>query len=173
MPKVVISPKKGLVQSSGKGLDVEGDTAKYGFHVLSEDIDLALGNALVAGRLSRYIPAGAVITRVSAVVSKLGGTASSIFNVCVSTTELAVGAAAAGTEYLGASAGATTLPNGADINAGSNGVLGETQLNNTAVDQTTNAAYVVVNNAGNLSAHEGDPRVTVTVEWFGLASVAI
>ena len=176
MPKVVHNSSKGLFQSAGADFNLEGTTAGYGKHIMVEAIDLTYNDSLVGGRASRYIPAGAILTKVALINSVLGGgtAENATFNVMVNTADVAVGGSPAGTEVIGAGASATTIPNGADHDNGSADVLGNSQVNDTAIDRAANASYFLINNAGdNSSATQGSAQVTLVVEWYGAASVAV
>lgn len=173
MPKVVVNSSKGLVQSSGAGMDFEGNSEGYGMHILTEEVSITPGNANTCGRMTRSIPAGAVITEISAVVSALGTSLGQAYAVHVHSADTAVGAAAAGTELLGAGAAASTIPNGADIEVGTGGTLGDAQLNNTAIDRNAAASFFSVVAGGDHSEDTGTPKLTITVKWIGKASELI
>ena len=175
MPQVVYNKTKGLVQSTGNGFNLEGETAGYGRHVLVEEIELTPANATCAGVLTRYLPVGAVLLSTSLTVSGKGTSASQTYILNVHSAAIAVGAAVgSSTELIGAGASATTIPNGADLDFGSAGgvVLGDSILNDTAIDRAGDASYFMIFNSGNNSADTGTPKASVVVEWVGGPSVA-
>ncbi len=176
MPQVVYNKTKGLVQSTGNGFNLEGQTSGYGRHILVEEIELTLANATCAGNMTRSLPAGAILVGMTATVSGKGTSAGQTMNVFISDAAAAVGDAVGsltnGVEIIGAGAGATTFPNGADIDPGSGGVLGDSQLNNIPLDRASAATFIHVFNAGNNTADTGTPKLTIQLEWIGGPSVA-
>jgi len=176
MPKVVYNKTKGLVQSTGNGFNLEGQTEGYGRHVLVEEIELTLANATCAGVMTRSLPVGAILVGISATVSAKGTSTGQTMNIFIDSAAIAVGDGTgdltAGAEVIGAGASATTIPNGADLDVGSGGTLGDSQLNNTAIDRDTAATFIGVFNAADNSSDTGTPKLTIQVEWIGGPSVA-
>jgi len=181
MPKVVIDSTKGLVQKTGSGFEhVASQTAganAVGYHRWVEEVEITAVSADndVAARIGMYIPAQARILFATIVATELATSADASVALEVHSADVAVDAASAGTEIVGADeAGNLSLPD-SDLNLGSGDVLYDTITMGTLapIDRDTDASYFQLAAKEDISAMTGTPKVTVIIEWIGRPAVAL
>lgn len=182
MPKVVIDSTKGLVQKTGSGFEhVASQNAAanaVGYHRWVEEVEITAASADndVAARIGMYIPAQARILFATIVGTALATSANASVALEVHSADVAVDAASAGTEIVGADqAGNLSLPD-SDLNIGSApDVLYDTITMGTLapIDRGTDLSYFQLVAKENMSSMTGTPKVTVIIEWIGRPAVAI
>lgn len=176
MPKVVISNDKGLVQKTGSDFSIGTDSG-FGMHILSEEVTVGFpsDDDDVAVQLSKYIPAGAVIMDAAITCTQLGTSAGVPVALEVHNASVDFDAASAGTEIAGADvAGDAAIPD-ADLNVGSDGLVGDVVTTGTLtpLDRAANASYFQLAAKADISADTGTPKVLVTVRYYGKPAVSI
>tara|TARA_B100001989_G_scaffold163918_1_gene117807 strand:+ start:227 stop:760 length:534 start_codon:yes stop_codon:yes gene_type:complete len=176
MPKVQLSNSKGLVQLSGKGFEHSDTAGEVGFHRWVEELSIsAVADNDVAARVGMYIPAQARITNAHIIGTELATSADASVALEVHTADVAVDAASAGTEIVGADeAGNKSLPD-SDLNLGSGDTLNDNINMGTlaAIDRGTDVSYFQLAAKENMAAMTGTPKVVVIIEWFGPAAVSL
>jgi hypothetical protein len=181
MPKVVIDSTKGLVQKTGSGFEhVASQNAAanaVGYHRWVEEVEITAASADndVAARIGMYIPAQARILFATIVGTALATSANASVALEVHSADVAVDAASAGTEIVGADqAGNLSLPD-TDLNIGSGDVLYDQITMGTLapIDRGTALSYFQLAAKEDMSAMTGTPKVTVIIEWIGRPAVAL
>jgi len=166
---------QGNIDQTGK-LFSHNTAAGIGVHEFFEVVSLSTSDDDdVSASLSKYIPAGAVIIDAGLVVVEIATSQHGDVALEVHSAAVADDAASAGTEIVGADvSGNKSLPD-ADLDASSDGVVGEAVSMGTlgAVDRGTAATYLHVCTKEDCSSMTGTPKVGVYVKWLGKAAVDI
>tara|TARA_R100000152_G_C6698057_1_gene128198 strand:- start:98 stop:688 length:591 start_codon:yes stop_codon:yes gene_type:complete len=129
----------------------------------------------VAVSLSKKLPAGCVIIDAGLVVVEIATSQHGNVALEVHSAAIADDEASGGTEIVGADvSGDKSIPD-ADLDASSDGVVGEAVSMGTlgAVDRATAETFFHVVAKENLSSMTGTPKVGVYVKWLGKEAVDI
>ena len=179
MPKIQITDTKGLVQSSGAGVEHTAAASGFGFHRWVQELDIAYGadDACVA-RVGMYIPAQARIMNAHIISTKKSAGADASVALEVHNADIAVDEPSGGTEIIGADEpGTKSLPN-SDLNIGTGDVLNDSVHMGTLapIIRGANKSYFQLaakEDMRTTATYKGDAKVTVIIEWFGLSAVAL
>ena len=179
MPKIQVIPQRGLVQRSGKGFEhISKDSSNaLGFHRWVEELPITAASADndVVARVGMYIPAQARILFAVILSAEKATSADASVALEVHSADVAVDAASAGTEIVGADvASDLSLPD-TDLNIGSGDVLYDQITMGTLapIDRGTAASYFQLAAKEDMSSMTGTPKVTVIIEWYGRPAVTL
>jgi len=151
-------------------------SSTVGVHEYFEVVSLSTSDDNdVSASLSKYIPAGAVIIDAGLTVVEIATSAHGDVALEVHSAAVADDAASAGTEIVGADVSGNVSSPDADLDASSDGVVGEAVSMGSLlpVDRATDATYLHVCSKEDMSSMEGSPKVGVYVKWLGKAAVDI
>ena len=161
----VITP--GSTQSHSTSADI-------GIHEYFEVVSLSTGaNNDVLGSLSKKLQAGSVLLDAAMTVVELATSQHGNVALEVHTAAIAADGASAGTEIIGAStSGDKSIPD-ADLDASSDGALGDSVSIATLapLDRAGDVSFFQVCAKENCSAMTGTPKVGVYIKWIGLPAL--
>ena len=167
--------KHGLNYKGTSTLRADPNT-DVGIHEMYEIVSLSTSDDNdVSASLSKKLQAGAVILSAALTVVEIATSQHGDVALEVHSAAIADDAASAGTEIVGADVASNVSIPDADLDASSDGVVGEAVSIGTlgAVDRGTDETFFHVCSKEDMSSMTGTPRVGVYVKWVGLPAVTI